>query len=87
MKPKRKSAFLSPEKDVNLKANKERDVSQKRRNEFLDPKNQEKKDIDYLRQTLRGNENLYENEEMLDFAEKADNLIEEQEEVIAAHTL
>lgn len=49
--------------------------------------NQEKKDIDYLRQTLRGHENLYENEEMLDFAEKADNLIEEQEEVIAAHTL
>ena len=87
MKPKRKSAFPNPEKDVNSKANKERDVSQKRRNEFLDPKNQEKKDIDYLRQTLRGNENLYENEEMLDFAEKADNLIEEQEEVIAAHTL
>ena len=49
--------------------------------------NDTKKDIDYLRQTLRGNENMFENEQMLDFAEKADNLIEEQEEVVTSHLL
>lgn len=46
-----------------------------------------KKDIDYLRQTLRGNENMYESEQMLDFAEKVDNLIEEEEEVVASHLI
>lgn len=43
--------------------------------------------MDYLRQTLRGNENMYESEQMLDFAEKADNLLEEQEEVVASHLI
>jgi hypothetical protein len=62
-------------------------VSSKRRNEFLDPRNQQKKDIDYLRQTLRGNENMYESEQMLDFAEKADNLMEEQDAVVSNHIL
>lgn len=70
-----------------LKSKKERESSQKRRNEFLNPKNQQQKDIDYLRQTLRGNENMYENQEMLDFAEKADSLMEEQDAVVAAHSL
>jgi hypothetical protein len=70
-----------------LKSKKEREASQQKRNKFLVPKNKQQKDIDYLRQTLRGNENMYENQEMLDFAEKADNLMEEQDAVVAAHAI
>ena len=44
-------------------------------------KNGAKEDINYLRSTLRGHETLYENEEMLDFAEKADKVMEDHEKV------
>jgi len=71
----------------NIKKTRESQVSGKRKNEFLDPKNQQKKDIDYLRQTLRGNDNMYESEQMLDFAEKADNLMQEQDSVTNSHLL
>lgn len=70
-----------------LKSKKEREASSRRRNEFLDPKNKEKQDMDYLRSTLRGHENMYENVEMLDFAEKADSLLQEQEELVSSHML
>ena len=80
-----------------MKSKKERDISQSKRNNNLNQNNNmlkvpsgassKKKDIDYLRQTLRGNENMYESEQMLDFAEKVDNLIEEEEEVVASHLI
>lgn len=80
-----------------IKSKKERDASQSKRNHTNQSSNMlkvpnstassKKKDIDYLRQTLRGNENMYESEQMLDFAEKVDNLIEEEEEVVASHLI
>ncbi len=69
-----------------LKPTKNNEIPRRSKNELLDPNKQQKQDMDYLRQTLRGHENMFENQEMLDFAEKADKLMEEQDEVIATHS-